>query len=234
MSHEWAGEGGILDWHEDELQRMAGTDWKKRESCKMAAWITPKMQHKQMVQKLLQVRAHLILCFRAEPKVEMQRGADGRMEIVEKKSLTGLHGWIPIAEKNLPYELTASFLLMADRPGVPLPIKLQQQHKDLFPLDQAITEASGTRLAAWARGTSSGQIAQAGTTSPDWTNLIAAATSRDELLEVGTQLTAAAAKMPTGVLNTLRGAYAARLKKFPASRKKPAPLPAADDIQWTP
>lgn len=236
MSHEWAGEGGILDWHEDELQRMAGTDWKKRESCKMAAWITPKMQHKQMVQKLLQVRAHLILCFRAEPKVEMQRGADGRMEIVEKKSLTGLHGWIPICEKNLPYELTASFLLMADRPGVPLPIKLQQQHKDLFPLDQAITEASGARLTAWARGgTSAGQIVPARTHSPEvpWQDQIAGATSRDELLAVGTRLAAATDLSPQR-LDTLRKAYAARLKKFPAVRaKKPAPL-TADDIQWTP
>lgn len=230
MSHEWAGEGGILDWHEDELARMAGTDWKKRESCKMAAWITPKMQHKQMVQKLLQVRAHLILCFRAEPKVEMQRGADGRMEIVEKKSLTGLHGWIPICEKNLPYELTASFLLMADRPGVPLPIKLQQQHKDLFPLDQAITEASGARLAAWARG---GVIAEIpGGPSIDWAALIAGATSRDELLAVGTRLTAASSTLPPGLLDTLRKAYVERLKKFPA-RKKPT-LPTADDIQWTP
>ena len=32
---------------------MAGDDWKKREACKMAAWIKPKMAHKQMVQRLL-------------------------------------------------------------------------------------------------------------------------------------------------------------------------------------
>src|SRR5678816_2121103 len=75
-SHEWAGEGGILDWQESELDRMAGDDWKKREACRMAAWIKPKMAHKSMVQRLLQVRAHLVLCFRAEPKVEMVRGAE--------------------------------------------------------------------------------------------------------------------------------------------------------------
>jgi hypothetical protein len=32
MSHEWAGDGGVLDWHEEEVDRMAGTDWKKREA----------------------------------------------------------------------------------------------------------------------------------------------------------------------------------------------------------
>lgn len=152
MSHVWAGDGGVLDWQEDELDRMAGTDWKKREGCKMAAWIKPKMAHKHMVQKLLQVRAHLILCFRAEPKIEMVKGGDGKMVIQEKQSLIGLNGWIPITEKNLPFELTASFLLTADAPGIPKAIKLQQQHRALFPLDKPITEESGRLIAQWASG----------------------------------------------------------------------------------
>jgi hypothetical protein len=28
------GDGGVLDWHEEEVDRMAGTDWKKREAVK--------------------------------------------------------------------------------------------------------------------------------------------------------------------------------------------------------
>lgn len=151
MSHVWAGDGGVLDWQEEELDRMAGTDWKKREACKMAAWIRPKVSHKHMVAKLLQVRAHLILCFRAEEKIEMIR-EDGKVKIVPKVTRTGLDGWVPVAEKNLPYELTASFLLMADAPGVPRPIKLQEQHRPLFPLDKPITEDSGRRIAEWASG----------------------------------------------------------------------------------
>lgn len=151
-SHEWAGEGGILDWQEEELERMSKGDWQKREACKMAAWIKPKMDHKKMVQRLLQVRAQLVLCFRAEEKVEMIKGDDGKMKIVPKVSRTGLDGWIPICEKSLPYELTASFLLTNDAPGIPKPIKLQQQHRALFPLDQPIDEKSGERIATWAAG----------------------------------------------------------------------------------
>lgn len=151
MSHVWAGDGGVLDWQEEELERMAGSDYGKREACKMAAWIKPKTAHKHMVAKLLQVRAHLILCFRAEPKVEMVK-VNGKWAIQPKQSPTGLDGWLPICEKNLPYELTASFLLTADAPGVPKPIKLQAQHKALFPLDAPITEESGRRIAEWARG----------------------------------------------------------------------------------
>jgi hypothetical protein len=151
MTHEWAGEGGVLEMQEAELDRMAGDDFKKREACKMAAWIRPKMDHKKMVQRLLQVRAHLILCFRAEEKIEMVR-EDGKMKIVPKVSLTGINGWIPVCEKNLPFELTASFLLTADAPGMPKPIKLQQQHKVMFPLDKPIDEESGRKVAAWASG----------------------------------------------------------------------------------
>ena len=147
FSHEHAGEGGILDMQEAEFQRMGA-----RDAVKMTSWIKPKGEHRRMVSRLLQVRAHLILCFRAEEKIEMVRGPDGKMEVRKKQTLTGLDGWVPICEKTLPYELTASFLLMPSNPGVPLPIKLQEQHRALFPLDQPITEEAGTRLAAWARG----------------------------------------------------------------------------------
>lgn len=146
MSHEYAGDGGILDMQEAEFVRMGS-----REAVKMASWIKPKMAHKQMMQKLLQVRAHLILCFRAEPKVEMVK-VDGKLQIVPKQTLTGLDGWVPITEKNLPFELTCSFLLTADAPGVPKPIKLQEQHRSLFPVDQPISEGSGKRIARWAAG----------------------------------------------------------------------------------
>ena len=65
-----------------------------------------------------------------------------------------------VCEKSLPFEATASFLLMADKPGIPHPIKLQEQHKPLFPLDQPITELSGQRIAEWASGGASDE--------PDW------------------------------------------------------------------
>ncbi len=153
MSHEWAGEGGILDMQESELDRMAGDDWKKRESCKMAAWIKPKMAHKAMVQRLLQVRAHLILCFRAEEKIVMERNAETRkMEIHKKEGLTGKDGWFPVSEKNLPFELTVSMLLLADRPGYGIPLKLQEQHKAAFRLDKPLDEEAGMLVNEWASG----------------------------------------------------------------------------------
>lgn len=150
-SHEYAGEGGILDWQEEELTRMAGQDYGKREACKMASWVKPKMSHKAFVNKLLQVRSHLILCYRAEPKTEMVK-QNGKTIVRPREGFTGLNGWFPVCEKNMPYELTAYFLLMAEKPGVPQPIKLMAKHKPFFPLDKPITEEAGRQLAEWAKG----------------------------------------------------------------------------------
>lgn len=153
MSHEWAGDGGILDWQEDALEEMAKGDTSRYESCKMRSWIEPKRAHKKMMQKFLQLKAHLILCFRAEPKIEMVKDPKTqRLEVRAKQSLTGLDGWIPITEKNLPYEATVSFLLMPDKPGIGLPIKLQEQHKKYFDLTKPLDEKAGAGMAEWAAG----------------------------------------------------------------------------------
>jgi hypothetical protein len=148
-SHEWYGDGGCLDWH-DEIMRGD-------QSRNLMAWIEPKKSHKRFVTRLLQVRAHVILCFRAEPKVEavkVEKNGRTVTEIQPKRVVAGggLDGWIPIAEKGLPYELTTSFLLMADAPGVPKPIKLPEPLKTFVPLDRPLTPEVGRELAAWAAG----------------------------------------------------------------------------------
>lgn len=149
MSHEWDGTGGMLDWH-DELM---GSDERK----KLSSWIKPKADHRRFVNELLQLRAHLVLCFRAAKKVEMVKNAQtGKWEIVEKQSLTGLDGWIPICEKNLPFELTVSLLLTAERPGMPHPIKLEGQHRPFVPLNASLTESTGVALGRWAAGADGG------------------------------------------------------------------------------
>lgn len=144
-SHEWAGEGGVLEFQEAELTRMAGDDWKKREQVKMAAWIKPKMEHKKMVQRLLQTKAHLILCFRAEEKMKMEKDQTGKMQIIPV-------GFQPVCSKEMPYELTVSFLLSSDHPGIGFPIKLQEQHKIIFPAGKLLDEESGKSVAEWAAG----------------------------------------------------------------------------------
>ncbi len=143
-SHSWTGEGGVLEWHD----RLEAGD----ASRKMLAWQEPKADHRVFENALLHVRAHVILCFRASPKVEMKRNENGRVEVVPKQTLTGLDGWIPESDPRLPYELTVSLMLFATDPGIPRPIKLPEKLRSFVPLDQPISEKTGVELGAWAAG----------------------------------------------------------------------------------
>lgn len=161
-SHEYAGEGGILDWHEEELDEFVAraiargdsrAEWQIAEAQNMRAWSRPKMEHKAMMARLLQVKAHLILCFRAEPKIEIVKDDKTKQAVIrEKQGLTGLGGWFPVCEKNMPFELATYLLLAADRPGVPKPITLREPHRGFFPPDKPITEEAGRLMAEWAAG----------------------------------------------------------------------------------
>jgi hypothetical protein len=55
-------------------------------------------------------------------------------------------------EKNIPFEATCSFLMTSEAPGVPRPIKLQEQHRHIFPEGLAVTRAHGAALRKWAEG----------------------------------------------------------------------------------
>jgi AAA domain-containing protein len=150
-SHSWAGEGGCMDMQEDEFARLTKGKEERADAFKLLSWAMPKQEHKRMLYGLLKVRAHVILCFRAEPKVEIKKEG-GKAVIVPKTTLTSADGWIPICEKSLPFELTASALLMPDYPGVPKWIKLQEQHRVMFPPETLLDENAGKSIAAWARG----------------------------------------------------------------------------------
>ena len=59
MSHEHEGPGGVLDYHERELDRIAGNDYGKRERVKMLAWQKPKADRRKLINGLLQLNANL-------------------------------------------------------------------------------------------------------------------------------------------------------------------------------
>lgn len=138
FSHEYDGVGGILDW----ADRLAAEGVKSPGN-----WKEPKLAHKKLMNELLQCRASIIFCLRADEKIEILRE--------NGKTVVRPLGWMPICEKRFMFEMTASFTLTPDRPGIPnfsLPHKLQQQHRGMFDDQQPIGEESGEALAEWARG----------------------------------------------------------------------------------
>lgn len=174
-SHEWASEGGVADMqeealsaaverarasHERENRTYPFDEDKTRERLSMACWKTPKLEHKKLVSRLLQSRCHIILCFRAEERLKMEQveeeGANGRKYkktiVTQPKDMPIHERWQPVCEKKLPFEATLSVLLTMDRPGYPIPLKLEEQHKAAVPMDRPLSEQTGVLLAAWARG----------------------------------------------------------------------------------
>lgn len=158
MSHEFEGPGGIQEWA-DELE-ASGTK-------SPGNWKVPKTAHRRMMNRLVQCRAHLIFCLRADEKMllkqEPQFNPDGSPKMWNGKQSTKtvvvpaeqrplLERWQPICEKRFMYEMTASFLLLPTNPGVGIPIKLQDQHRPFFPEGEKIGESSGAAMAAWSHG----------------------------------------------------------------------------------
>lgn len=138
FSHEYDGQGGITEWA-DEIEQ-AGTK-------SPGNWKIPKRAHKTLMNALLQCRASIIFCLRADEKIRIAR--ENGKTVVEPL------GWMPICEKRFMFEMTASFTLTPDRPGIPhfdLPHKLQRQHRGMFTDTKPIGEDSGIALAEWARG----------------------------------------------------------------------------------
>ena len=97
FSHVWAGEGGLQDQHDAEVEAAVERARKRhsenssrypfdadREADKasVGAWKAPKLAHKRLVSRLLQCRAHLVICLRAEDKMRMEttteEGRNGR------------------------------------------------------------------------------------------------------------------------------------------------------------
>jgi hypothetical protein len=146
FSHEWAGDGGVLAWHDE----IAGEDPKKN----MSGWIKPKTAHKSMINSFLQRRIPIVFCMRAEEKTGV--GPGGKPIAL---------GWAPIGDPRFMFELTTMITLANDKPGrvnYDLPRKIQRQHLHLFPDGELIGEEAGAQLAAWARGDDIGGVGPSG------------------------------------------------------------------------
>lgn len=132
MSHEHEGEGGL-----EEIAHAPKRDGSPR---KMADWLTAKREHKKFMNTLLYLPCHVVCCFRAREKTDFKDP--------NKPVSLGLQ---PICEKNVLYEMTASFLLSNqghDHGEIKLPEVLRPilGHKGYF------TTEDGTKLREWVGG----------------------------------------------------------------------------------
>lgn len=151
-SHEHEGTGGVLEWHERELDRMAGQDFAKRNRMTFGAWAKPKAARRRLINTILQLGIDAIFCFRAKEKLKIERGKDPQPL-----------GWMPIGGDEWVFEMTVNTLLYPGSGGVPtwnpgevgekMMVKLPEQFREHFiAKPRALDEETGEFLAAWALG----------------------------------------------------------------------------------
>ena len=152
MSHEHEGPGGYLEFHESELDRMAGEDWKKRERMTFTAWIKPAQERRRLINTLLQLNCAFVFCFRAKEKLRIVKGG-------EPIQL----GWQPIAGEEFAFEMTARCLLPPGANGIPDwsdaafahgAAKRIKDHEAILGEGGQLNEKRGAALAKWAMGES--------------------------------------------------------------------------------
>lgn len=132
-SHEWEGEGGVL-----EMAEATGKQGLQK-------WLKPKTEHKKFINTVLQSRMHVILCLRGKEKLAQVRNQrTGKDEIVSM-------GIVPIQEERVLFEMTVS-LIMSEENQTPTIRKCPYDLVAAFPEGRRINEKTGEAIAEWLGG----------------------------------------------------------------------------------
>ncbi len=150
MTHEHDGEDGLLDTHAAEKERRGGDDSKNA-----VAWALAKSQHKilaRTVRRVIQTLP-LVICWRAQDKTNWNNREEGKVKPVAL-------GEMPIGSMDLPFEMTATYLLPVgsrgvpclrpDAPGERLMTKIPDQFLGIVKPDEQFCAAHGEAMARWA------------------------------------------------------------------------------------
>jgi len=128
LSHEWEGDGGILDTHSQMLGNSF-TNWSK---------VTPR--HNALVQRMLNSNAHIIATVRS--KQEYVLAEKNGKQVPEKVGMKG------IQRDGLEYDFTIVFELDITNSATCTKDRTQQFHKIIpYKLDEKI----GERIRMWCK-----------------------------------------------------------------------------------
>jgi hypothetical protein len=211
FSHEYEGEGGILDWA--AKKRRAARSRRRNGSSRSPRtrrW-SIRCSAPGRTSSFACARKRRCSCSKSRSSsataVRMWQGKPQFItEVIAAADRPLNERWHPICEKRFPYEITTSLLLLPGNPGVPVPLKLQEQHKGAFPAGQPITAEAGRFLAAWAKGDAvnagtSESLPPAKQTAEQWTDQyvsdVADCATIDDLMALQASSAKALAKLQT-------------------------------------
>lgn len=219
ISHEWEGEGGVLDQHDTVVADKGRTH-------DQIAWKKPKGEHTKLKHFILQQRCNWIFCFRAKEKIKPVKGG-------EPEDL----GWQPLGAEDLIYEMDLCALLYPGVDGRPKwksprmheqeKMKLPGWWRALFANEPQLNPDIGEQLARWATGADVGAptATSSRTTSPAphlaLIDLFNACDSSDLLEPAKAEMKAVWESIPKGDARTaVTRAFKAAEDRVEAARQK--------------
>lgn len=165
QSHMHESPGGILEWHDQEVERMtraACARWNKTyngpdEKYNLPAWAAPKQAVGLYRAFFTQQKINIIFCFRAKPKMDVKTGKS--------------QGFQPIITEDIVFEMITRLLLYPGAKGVPTYEAVEQDEKKIINVPEyfqpifadqkrALSAWHGKQMARWAQGTKSEPAAQ--------------------------------------------------------------------------
>lgn len=135
MSHEWEGEGSILDMVDKKKESTGRND--------VGVWAIPKAEHRHLMSYILNCGMHIILCFRTKFIMEQVVNQNGKKEWVknpEPKIVT---------EPNSDYDMTVKISLNKDTKYPEVIQKCPEGIEYLFRKNAFITEEAGEGIIKW-------------------------------------------------------------------------------------
>jgi len=127
ISHEWQGEGGCLQIHE----QLGG---------RFQDWASVKPRHQKFIDAILQSKCHIITTTRRKTDYSMDVGSNGKSKVVK-------HGTKEITSDGFEYELSVNFELINENHLC----KVSKDRTNLFQgkPEFIITSDTGKQLKAW-------------------------------------------------------------------------------------
>jgi hypothetical protein len=104
ISHEWSGDGGVLQSIEEWLTQKCGDDYGKRDRMKFMAWNSQgPRDHAILVSYLTRYPIPLVVCFRAKDKVIISKEEDEKTG--KQKTVVSTDRDVPVQRGDLIWEL---------------------------------------------------------------------------------------------------------------------------------
>jgi hypothetical protein len=133
-SHEWEGQGGVLD--------MAGDNEARTGRAGLHNWKQPKMEHAKFLLGLLQSPLPVIVCMRAKYKTRQGKDERGKTAIIKDEFTS------PIQSEDFIFEMTVHGEIMSDH-SLRLTKCSHPALRECFPSGKPIAIEHGAKLAAW-------------------------------------------------------------------------------------